>query len=330
LAGELGEVMLQFGFLTAQCDVEIQDASVAAEESGVDIAGEFRVRGVEETCPAPTSSWVAEHAWKSMPSKGRFSIHVPARRNGKGEWLFGLSVVQAPDFTDSGSSVRWVNANTAFSATRLGEESREQIAKALLRPSRATVEQLLQTDGQTRFAKKGAAYGEGRCMLEASSKEDGIDAIAVLAAALETRGGKSWPATVQEATEDSKLRAANLAAKICGMMQPKEWRSTEREELEARPVFLSSTVVVLELSKPTARQAVGKRLSSGARLPVGRNAFAEGSQGVLLRLEQAMEEFVSLLNAMAIEAVGQDPDEIEKAWEAARQRLAKERSGTPS
>lgn len=322
LAGELGQAILYAGFLTADCDIAFQQVTISPGDSGVDIDGEFRVRAVTETCPSPTSSWVAESAWKAVPAKGRFSIHIPARLTGRGEWLFGLSTPRTPTFTNSPGNLKWVQLHEAFSARHLAAEAAMPIGHELVRGIPPALNRLLQTDGHTRFEKTGAAYGAGKCILEAASKEDGIDALAVLGAALNARDGDRWSATLQNATDESKEKAKALAAKICGMMQPKEWRSTERERLDARPVFISHAVVILELAKATDRQAVGKQLRSGSRIAVTRNAFSENSEGLLGRLEQAMEEFVSLLNGMAIESAGQDPDQVARAWKEARARFA--------
>jgi len=314
LASELAQILLSRGFLTVRCEIDLGVPVVASDES-VQLVGEFTVDEVLECCPPPISSWVAEAAWKAVPRTGRFTVDVPAKQSARGTWLLGLPRRAASTQAANRGDVDWLPAKTFFSLPVVLGVVVEQIEAALSQAINSTLRGLLDSDGRIRFASRGVAYGADRCMLEACPTEDGIDALTVLDAALALRHGDTWPPGLQNASAENKEQATALAVKICGMMRPKDWRSTEREKLDARPVFVSRNTVVLELAQATARNAVGKSLRQGSRLTVNRNAFSETSEDLLVRLEESMQDFVSLLNTMALESAGQDPDDVEARWQ---------------
>lgn len=318
LASEAAELILEFGFLVADCEITLNKPFASTEDSVVKIPANYAIRELKAAHPVSQSSWVAEAAWESIPTAGSFLIDIPARRDSTDSWSFAEYPEPVPDRGGKGNAQNWIDAKAAFSNPQIKARAIDALATALTQGIALAIRDLLDSDGATRLAKRGAVYGTGPSPLEACAREDGIDMVRILNAALAVQDVNDLPPPLNNASDDSKNAAVSLASRIRGMMQPKDWWSTQRERLNARPLFISRSTTLLEVAKPTARRTVGKRLAAGARVPVTRNAFADKSEQLLGRLEETAEEFVSHLNAMVLESSKLDPEEVNKAWTTAR------------
>lgn len=298
LAQEFAACVLRHGAAEVSVDFEIGDLAAASDGVAVEIPVDYRVSAVIDTAPASTASWVAEAAWQAIPREGSFTIRVPARSQTGLRWEFAR--LRSPRAEPAASE--WRSLEQVFSPQEIRTLAMAEASVALAARIEPQVRQLVAEDGLSRFQNRKAAYGVGLCALEVAPQEDGIDSLAVLYAAQQLRDGKYLPAHLAGAQAEERDEVIGLARKVCGVMTPKTWKSTQREQLDARPVFISKSTVVLELPRRSQR------------LGVSRNAFTAEGEELLTRMEALMGELVAKLNQSAVRAAGVDPAEVEARW----------------
>jgi len=293
--------ILTHGAAQLSCDFEIGHPGAASDDTAVEIPVTYTVSALSDATPGESSSWVAEAAWQAIPKEGSFTIRVPARAEVDGSWKFAR--LKSPRAEPTAGD--WRTAGEVFSAQAIRSLALAEAAVALATEIEPTLRKLVNKDGLKRFEERRAVYGIGVCALEVAPQEDGIDTLAVLSAAQQLRDGKHLPRHLVDGPVEEREEVVDLARKVCGMMSPKTWKSTQREQLQARPVFISKTSVVLELAPRSQR------------LPVSRNAFTEEGEQLLARMEQVMGELVARLNASALRESGLEPAEVEARWRKA-------------
>ena len=298
LAREFLACVLRHGAAQVSCDVVIGPLTAAPDDVAVEIPVVYKVSSIGDAAPAVTSSWVAEAAWRAIQREGSLVISVPARSRTGLDWQFAR--LKSPG--DEPLAGDWRNAGDVLSMQAIRSLALAEVATALAGHIQPAIWGLVAEDGLTRFMDRKAAYGIGLCAVEAAPQEDGIDTLAVLSAAQRLRDGKFLHDHFADASAAEREEVVALARKVCGMMTPKTWRSNQRERLDARPVFISKTSVVLELP-PKA-----------TRLSVSRNAFTDEGEELLGRMEYVMVELVAKLNASALRASGVSAAEAEAQW----------------
>jgi hypothetical protein len=264
LSGEVFDFLLKNGVMVANCDIRFEFPQLAAWGGEVPITGSFRLVSVREAIPAFDTSWVAEAAWCAVPKEGRFFFKSP------------------------------VGSRHGSSMNEIDDAVVAHVGELLAKNIEGELHKLVTSDGTLRFQSRGAAYGIGECALEACPREDGVDTLSVLRVAQRIRDHDHLPDFLAEVPEQDRDDIVDVARRVCGVMQPKEWKSVMRERLNARPVFLSKTTVVLELA------------SGGRRLTVNRNAFRNESEQILARIEGLAVELVAKINAASLTAAGID------------------------
>jgi hypothetical protein len=292
--------ILEHGAAQVSCDFEIGAPGAAPDDAAVEIPVTYKLSALADATPAATASWVAEAAWQAIPKEGSFTIRVPTRSQAGLGWQFAR--LKSPRAEPAAGD--WRSANEVFSPQAIRSLAVAEAAVALAAGIEPTLMELVNTDGLTRLQKRKAVYGVGMCALEIAPQEDGVDTLAILSAAQQLRDGRHLPRHLVDGPADDREAVIDLARKVCGMMSPKMWKSTQREQLDARPVFISKAAVVLELPPRSTRLP-----------PVSRNAFTDEGEQLLGRMEQVMGELVARLNASALRASGVEPREVEARWQ---------------
>lgn len=298
LSREFAACVLGHGAAQVTCEFTIGHVGAAPDDTAVEIPVSYRVTSTNGATPASSASWVAEAAWRAIPKEGQFTIRVPARAQPGSGWQFALRKAQESD----GQAGKWSTAAEAFSQPALRSLVVAEASASLAADIEPQLRRMLDDDGFTRFKERKVAYGYGLCELEAAPHEDGIDALVVLYVAQHLQDGDFLPPYLETADQATREEIIDLARKVCASMQPRRWRSTQRERLDARPAFISKATIVLEL--PPGTQQVS----------VSRNAFTDEGRELLGRMERLMTEFVAKLNARALRASGVDPAEVEARW----------------
>jgi hypothetical protein len=267
LSGQVFDFLVKNGLMVANCDIQFEFPQTAAGGDELPVTGSFRVVSVREAIPAFDTSWVAEAAWRAVPKEGRFAFKAP------------------------------VGSRNDSSMNQIDGAVVAHVGELLAKDVEGELHKLLTSDGTLRFQSRGAAYGIGECALEACPREDGVDTLSVLRVAQRIRDRVHLPDFLAEIPEQDRDDIVAVARLVCGVMQPKEWKSVMRERLHARPVFVSKTTVVLELA------------SDDRRLTVNRNAFRNESEQILARIEGLAVELVAKINAASLTAAGIDADD---------------------